>query len=147
MRRMRAQACEARFGWPNRDIPVTLSNRMTARHPPSLGLLLTLLALVMQIGFGVPLPHSEVDAVLAAGTLCHSDDSGGAPSSPHAPDCGLCPVCMAVASVAFILPADGPAMQAPRAKVMQATDGRTNAATPPSIPRFAAQPRAPPIQA
>lgn len=121
---------------------------MNACRPGSLGSLLALLALIMQVGFGAVLPRSDADAVLAAAAICHADNGGGGePAAPRMPDCGLCPVCMTVASVAIALPATGPAIPAPRsgALTLLATDP---AATPSVLPiRHAARPRAPPIQA
>ena len=119
---------------------------MTRRHPHSLGMLLGLLALVMQLGFGVSLPRSDADAVLAAATLCHTDD-GGVPTSPHTPDCALCPLCATVASTVVMLPTDGPAIPTRDTVVSSRPASPPQASTPLSIRRFAAQPRAPPSYA
>ena len=143
----RTQGRSRGFRWPNRDNPVTLPDRMMPRRPPSLGLLLALLALVMQLGFGVPVPRSEADAVLAVATLCHSDDGGGAPSTPHTPDCSLCPLCVAVDGTAFTLPASGPAIPAPRTAALARPAAPPPSTAPPSTTRFTAQPRAPPFEA
>jgi len=120
---------------------------MTVRRPHSLGLLLALLALVMQIGIGVPLPRSDAETVLAAATLCHSDDGGGGPATPHTPDCVLCPLCLTVASMPFALPASGPSVPAPRIAVLPRSGTPVRTSPPPSAARLAAQPRAPPIHA
>jgi hypothetical protein len=108
---------------------------------------LALLALVMQLGFGVPVSRSDADAVLAAATLCHSDDGGDAPSTPHTPDCSLCPLCVYVGGTAFALLARGPAIPARRTVALAWSAAPPPSAAPPSTPRFAAQPRAPPFQA
>ncbi len=120
---------------------------MMVRRSHSLGLLLALLALVMQIGVSAPLPRSDAEAVLATATLCHSDDGSGTPSSPHTPDCALCPLCLTVASVAFALPASGPSIPTPRVVGRPLAGLPAEASAPPSPTRLGAQPRAPPIQA
>ncbi len=117
------------------------------RRPPSLGMLLALLALIAQLGFGTALPRSDADAVLAATTLCHSDDGGPAPSAPHTPDCVLCSLCATVASTVFMLPADGPAIPPPLTIAIVRASELPQATAPPATSRFVAQPRAPPFQA
>ena len=117
------------------------------RRPPSLGSLLALLALVMQFGFGAALPRQEADAVLAASTLCHSDDGGPAPATPHTPDCARCPLCATVASIVFVGSMPGPAI--PALRTVSAAPHRIQPHSPAPTPqaRLAARPRAPPSQA
>jgi hypothetical protein len=124
---------------------------MTTRRTSSFGLLLALLALTAQLTFGLPLPKAGTEASLAAATtLCHVDgeDTGGqVPAAPHLPDCLICPLCVAIASAAALLPADGAMVPAPPSAIIARAAVPPPATAPPPMPRFAAQPRAPPLQA
>jgi hypothetical protein len=120
---------------------------MMVRRAHSLGLLLALLALLMQIGVSAPLPQSDAEAVLAAASFCHPDDGSGAPARPHTPDCALCPLCLTVASMPFALPASGPRLPLPRVVALPRSDAPIRTSPPPSTARLAARPRAPPFQA
>ena len=124
---------------------------MTTRRHHSLGLLFALLALLVQLGVGVSVPRGNPDAGVAAATaICHTDGDaagGSAPVAPHTPDCAICPLCVTVASAGFVVPDDGPAIRTSRTVVIGRAAVPPQAAAPPSQPRFAAQPRAPPFQA
>ena len=122
---------------------------MTTRRTSSFGLLLALLALTAQFAFGPPLPKLGAESSLAAATtLCHVDgnDTGGqVPGPPHLPDCLICPLCAAIASAATLLPADGTTVPAPPYSIIAKAAVPPPATAPPPTPRFAAQPRAPPL--
>lgn len=134
--------------WLSNDLnPVIITDKMTTRHLKSLGSVLALLALVMQLGFGAALPRSDVDAVLAATTLCHADDGAPGPAAPHTPDCALCPLCTVGASIVFVAPGTAPSVPAPHTTAIGRAAVPPQSTAPPSRPRFAAQPRAPPFQA
>ena len=125
---------------------------MTTRRTSSFGLLLALLALTAQLGFDLPLPKAGTEASLAAATtLCHidGDETGGqVPGPPHLPDCLICPLCVAIASAAtLLLPAVGATVPKPHSAIIARAAVPPPATAPPSTARFAAQPRAPPLQA
>lgn len=124
---------------------------MTTRRTSSFGLLLALLALTAQLAFDLPLPKAGTEASLAAATtLCHidGDETGGqVPGPPHLPDCLICPLCVAIASAATLLPADGTTVPTPLSAIIARAAVPPPATAPPPTPRFAAQPRAPPLQA
>ncbi len=124
---------------------------MTTRRTTSFGLLLALLALTAQLGFDLPLPKAGTEASLAAATtLCHidGDETGGqVPGPPHLPDCLICPLCVAIASAATLLPAVGATVPKPHSAIIARAAVPPPATAPPSTVRFVAQPRAPPLQA
>lgn len=124
---------------------------MTTRRTSSFGLLLALLALTAQLAFDLPLPKAGTEASLAAATtLCHidGDETGGqVPGPPHLPDCLICPLCVAIASAATLLPAVGATVPKPHSAIIARAVVPPPATAPPSTARFAAQPRAPPLQA
>jgi hypothetical protein len=118
---------------------------MNPRRPHSLGLLLALLALVLQINIGAPPPKTAADAVLTAAKLCRADDNGAPPAAPHTHDCVLCPLCLTGANATLALPADAPALAPPRIAALHQPGIPPQTATAPPAARFA-QSRAPPIQ-
>ncbi len=126
---------------------------MLDRRPKSLGLLLALLALAMQLGLVAAFPRAgdlargDNAAVLAAATICHTDDGGPGPTEPHTPDCALCPLCATVAASVFALPTGGASLPAPRLAAIPQQAAPPPATAPPTIDRRTAQPRAPPVQA
>jgi hypothetical protein len=120
---------------------------MTPHRPKSLGLLLALLALAVQLGFGIALPRANGDAFLAAASICHTDDGRSPPALPHAPDCVLCPLCANVAGSVFVAPSAGPSVPAPRTALIAMASILPQALAPTVPARATARPRAPPLQA
>jgi len=123
------------------------------RHLPAglSGLLLALVALVMQIAAAsvVPFagPAASVDRLLAA-SICHSDggatDSGGTPARRHAPDCAVCPLCQAIAHAGALLGAPMLVIAAPAllaARLFALPPSRA----PPGRAASAASARGPPV--
>jgi hypothetical protein len=80
------------------------------RLPGLSGLLLAVVALVMQIAAAsvVPFasPAANLDRLVAA-SICHSDagTQGGNPVRHHAPDCAVCPLCQAITHAGVLLAA------------------------------------------
>jgi hypothetical protein len=111
------------------------------------GLLLALLALVVQLAFGAIVPRIESAAALdGATTICHVDgNSHQEPPARHYPaDCTVCPLCTTLNPSAFALPAGLASLPPPVLVVAEAVVLPPPTA-PPSIVVLAARPRGPPI--
>jgi hypothetical protein len=121
---------------------------MNPRPTRFLHQLLTLLALVAQLAIGAIVPPMPVLAATADGVpICHGGQQPvDAPSPMHPADCLLCPICVALAGPAVLLPASGPALPTPRIRVFALAAPPPPATAPPAARRGAAQPRAPPAQ-
>jgi hypothetical protein len=110
------------------------------------GLLLTLLALTMQLAFGAVLPRFEVASARAVvTTICHADEtSDPAPPAPHhPPDCPICPFCASLSAPAFALSVCA-AQPAPRVVVVARAVVLPPATARPTKVALAARPRGPP---
>jgi hypothetical protein len=117
-----------------------------------LRLLVALLALTGMLGPGsmpgAAMGHAHVaaapDFLVAAATICHSDDGGSDPSPPALIWCDHCPVCAAspalppVTPTAAVIPPIAVAASQPRFRIV-------NADLPRGPPKGAARPRAPPF--
>lgn len=114
------------------------------------GLLLTMLALVVQLAFGAVVPRPEVALALdEARTICHapaSPDGAPTPSRHPMPDCQFCPLCVSLATPGMVLP--GAAPQPPLPQVVAFHRPAVPPATaPPVAAVLSAQPRGPPVPA
>lgn len=124
------------------------------RVPPAMrlrrsltGLFLALLALMCQVAVGATVPAAAAQALrpLAGfGVICHAEDGGPAPAHRHsAPDCQLCPLCVAFVTPAATL-ADAPAVPAPVSVALPLAAPPPPATAPP-VPRpLETRPRGPP---
>jgi hypothetical protein len=123
---------------------------MNRPQPPSFGLFVALLALVMQlVSAVVPVGQGSSAALRpGVGVICHADDAS-APRSPdqpshrHTADCLVCPLCAIVAQSAPTLAA-GPALPFPSWGVLAHAGVVPPATVPPARSPAAAQPRGPP---
>lgn len=117
---------------------------MSGRFPLH-GLVAVLLALMAQLGIGATVP--KIDTIAAAAVLCHTDDTGHAPS--HTPghwpaDCPLCPLCgVTHTSLATLVPVATPLAPQAIAVVFKA-ELPPPATAPPALHWPPSQPRAPP---
>ena len=80
------------------------------------GLVVALLAVAVQLGYAARLPAMAAPTALEQGVICHSE---GGPALPRLPDsdrdCGLCPVCLALARPATsLLSPSPPSLPLPR---------------------------------
>ncbi|HEY4043013.1 MAG TPA: DUF2946 family protein [Rhodopila sp.] len=109
------------------------------------GLLAVLLALIAQLGAGAATP--QIDPVLGAGVLCHTDDNGNPPT--HAPshpvDCPLCPLCAIAHAHPALLTPPAPTVPLTSALAILRPELPPPATAPPAPHRPPSQPRAPPI--
>ena len=108
------------------------------------GLLAALLALSAQLAFGAAVPQPALGEV-GFGIICHSGTNGAAPTQPghHAPDCALCPLCVALAMPGPTLTAPPP-MPVPGVVVVLASCMPPPQTGPPYFPVRSARPRGPP---
>jgi hypothetical protein len=130
---------------------------MNRPRPPSSGLFVALLALVMQL-VSAAVPAWQGDAAVSwpgAGVICHADDAsappvpdqpGRQPGHHHATDCLVCPLCAAVAQSALPL-AGGLALPLPSRMLLAHAGFVPPATAPPARSPAAAQPRGPPALA
>lgn len=107
------------------------------------GLLAALLAVLIQLVAvsAVPAAAPDVGAICHAGTHDSRD-----PAPVHAPDCALCPLCVALAAPAP-LPVAGPAVPPRRVVAVSTVEATSRAAPPPAAPRTARSARGPPAGA
>ncbi len=120
-------------------------------HFPRLGLLVTLLALTCQLALGASVPRTA-DRLARFRIICHIDDRAGgpdnAPAGPlhRAPNCQVCPLC-----VAFTAPAptllSGPSLPTRTIVRLVRAAPLSRAAVPPAPGLLWARPRGPPAQA
>jgi hypothetical protein len=109
------------------------------------GIFGVLLALMVQLGLGASVP--QIDPVVTGAGLCHTDDSGGAPSRAptHPADCPVCPLCSVLHVQATILAADAPGLPPPAIAVLIRPELPPPSTAPPAPHRPPSQPRAPPL--
>lgn len=119
------------------------------RHPSSFpGVLLALLALVMQLAYGATVPRESVPSPLqAANFICHADDDGQSPSRAPSRDCGLCPLCVLRVAPAMALPAGAPVLVPSRLAFPWHAGPHPLAQAIHPVPGTDAQPRGPPFLA
>ncbi len=112
-----------------------------------LGLVAALLALAAQVAWAATVPQ-PVLALLAFGTICHTDSTGRAPGRPgkHVPAGVVSPLCVAMAMPTPPLAAPPP-LQAPRGVVVRVAVRLPPATAPPTLFPLAAAPRGPPTLA
>jgi hypothetical protein len=117
------------------------------------GFLLAVLALVCQLAFGALLPAEEASArqlaaLDAVSVLCDGSapttPGHGAPHHHHAPDCALCPLCIAMAAHGAIL-ASAPPLPTPTSEPVAQAAFPPPARAPPSRAVRIAFPRGPPV--
>jgi len=122
---------------------------MSVRRVPLHGLLIVLLALMVQIGTGALVPRPDLaDALADINAICHAaDESGGTPT--HAPghpaDCPVCPLCLTLHAPAAVLVPGGVPLPPTRHVVVLRSELPPPSTAPPSSYRSPKQPRAPPI--
>jgi hypothetical protein len=122
-------------------------------HRPSLpALLFALLALSAQLVFAAAPPRAE-PMPRGEHLLCHDEDdvdeSAPQPQEQphhHAPDCVICPLCVALNAAPAALLSTAPALPPPRAAQIARAAVLPPATAPPVRGRLSAQPRAPPSQ-
>jgi hypothetical protein len=124
---------------------------MTRRRIPASGVLLTLLALVVQLAFGAVVPRPEVALALSeAEIICHApvlSDSAPTPSHHHMPDCQFCPLCVSLTTPGIVLPGAAPDPPVPHVALVHRPGLPPPATAPPVAAVLSAQPRGPPIPA
>ena len=122
-----------------------MSLALTRTLRSSVGLLLAVLALVSQLALGSVVLSDDAQAAEfdAIAVLCQT----GAPAPvhhQHAPDCAICPLCVALALPGVIL-TPGPVLPAPSVRGVAVVALPPPARAPPARTLRLAQPRGPPI--
>lgn len=122
---------------------------MSVRRVPLHGLLIVLLALMVQVGTGAMVPRLDpIDAIADIHAICHAaDESGGTPT--HAPghpaDCLVCPLCLTLHAPAAMLVPGGVPLPPTRHMVVPRGELPPPSTAPPFSYRPPNQPRAPPL--
>ncbi len=115
---------------------------------PVHGLLGALLALMVQLALAavVPAPAAPSRLAFADAPICHAaDSSGSAPAPGHAPECLICPLCIAIhASAAISLPTGEASVPVARLHPLPRPELPPPATAPPSVDWPPNPSRAPP---
>jgi hypothetical protein len=108
------------------------------------GLIAVLFALMAQLGAGAAVP--QIDPVVAAAVLCHTDDNGNPPAHgpSHLPDCLVCPLCATLHAQQAMLTAEAPRLIPPSLPAVRRAELPPPSTAPPAPHRPRSQPRAPP---
>ena len=126
-----------------------MSLALTRTLRSSVGLLLTILALVSQLALGSVVLADDASAAEldAIAILCQTPVPGApvpaVPHHQHLPDCAICPLCVALALPGAIL-TPAPLLPAPSVRSVAQVALPPPARAPPDRPLRIAQPRGPP---